>query len=1099
MEADKNQEANEDIPTLAFSTVCKSLGLTDSDEVMDAYNQIKDVLGIYTRYLGNYINFLKNRDNQTFHLKAVSDTNLTLKIGGNRIWKIVPETIVRPGADDDEWYVCGDEGEGLHNGDIIQTTLDRNGMRVLDENNFKIESGMYWFRFPELRELGSIRIFGSERGIRPASFNVRDGSKLYVDGRPTEYRINNDGTIGIFSRLSNSTVAVDGSIIGYTVERMSHCPDGAIPYDDGYLMQSTDKPGERSQDITDELLNGCFAADLLINGKSLESLGFDKTSAARFSSSESIVEKNGTITHRNYANLSIPYIVKQTVSNRYRIIPSEDYVSDSGRDPWESVFDDNALLYCEKKKIEPIRKNRESMELLFTNEDTGALGEEFNLTVKYDTRALKQQLEALTKIKKMPSMDYAPLYNLFLQNKGKGNWGRFENADEFEWHVLDNETYEGCQQQRDFVKCALGTTDFAILDGPPGTGKTTAIRELIIKLIISGKRVLVASSTNAAIDNVLEWLIEKDCERNPEFKEKLFPVRLGKEDRTSDRVKEFSMQSMTERFKNSILEKSEIERLILDSSNLVCGTIAMVYASMSPYVNEEDKWKKKTAYVPPFDYLIMDESSKTTFQEFIVPALYAKRWILAGDIRQLSPFTDEGAASNLLNLFSGWNNDFKITDYDKKAINLINAFSKKDDCPSDVARCVVIVQSELWHSLKNQIATMEQTFHINKNGRFYEIPITEGQHCFDLDKPHYEEIFNSRVLYVKINDFYNTRYYLDDESYVIDLSGHGINTLPELAHLRYRKYDVENIDLSKLWDNIDKSWEDQIRWRLERDYWLRNSMKKNSYIRQIFGFIPGPIYSDENNRKKFMRKIVYAVQNVLYHSILELLTSKPKDKDRSNLLQSFNEEELACRKVSLIYQHRMDPGISVTPSNLFYDKSLYDGSNVKDRQWGYYIKEAEDCHSVWIQCATEELNRVNTGEVDVAISELRRFIAWAEANPRTDGKQYEVILLTFYLGQKMKMKERVDALQKSAAVHVKVATVDYIQGQEADIVFLSMVRRNRVGFMDTPNRLNVAITRARNLMVYIGDSRLFMDEKRSAPELIKIVEGCVIVRGNQID
>jgi superfamily I DNA and/or RNA helicase len=36
--------------------------------------------------------------------------------------------------------------------------------------------------------------------------------------------------------------------------------------------------------------------------------------------------------------------------------------------------------------------------------------------------------------------------------------------------------------------------------------------------------------------------------------------------------------------------------------------------------------------------------------------------------------------------------------------------------------------------------------------------------------------------------------------------------------------------------------------------------------------------------------------------------------------------------------------------------------------------------------------------------------------------------------------------------------VDKFQGHEADIVFLSMVQTKRVGFMDNPNRLNVAIT-----------------------------------------
>lgn len=44
-----------------------------------------------------------------------------------------------------------------------------------------------------------------------------------------------------------------------------------------------------------------------------------------------------------------------------------------------------------------------------------------------------------------------------------------------------------------------------------------------------------------------------------------------------------------------------------------------------------------------FDVLVIDEASKTTFQEFLVPALYAKRWVIVGDPKQLSPYVDDDA------------------------------------------------------------------------------------------------------------------------------------------------------------------------------------------------------------------------------------------------------------------------------------------------------------------------------------------------------------------------------------------------------------------------------------------------------------------------
>jgi AAA domain len=63
---------------------------------------------------------------------------------------------------------------------------------------------------------------------------------------------------------------------------------------------------------------------------------------------------------------------------------------------------------------------------------------------------------------------------------------------------------DGTLEQRQFVERALGTPDFALLEGPPGSGKTTAICDLIVQLAKMGKRVLLVASTHVAVDNVLE-------------------------------------------------------------------------------------------------------------------------------------------------------------------------------------------------------------------------------------------------------------------------------------------------------------------------------------------------------------------------------------------------------------------------------------------------------------------------------------------------------------------------------------------------------------------------------------------------------------------
>lgn len=68
--------------------------------------------------------------------------------------------------------------------------------------------------------------------------------------------------------------------------------------------------------------------------------------------------------------------------------------------------------------------------------------------------------------------------------------------------------------------------------------------------------------------------------------------------------------------------------------------------------------------MPDFDYLIIDESSKTTFQEFLVPAMYAKKWIIVGDTRQLSPFVDrDELVDNISNLALRYNKINKGFDF----------------------------------------------------------------------------------------------------------------------------------------------------------------------------------------------------------------------------------------------------------------------------------------------------------------------------------------------------------------------------------------------------------------------------------------------------
>lgn len=61
--------------------------------------------------------------------------------------------------------------------------------------------------------------------------------------------------------------------------------------------------------------------------------------------------------------------------------------------------------------------------------------------------------------------------------------------------------------QREAITHALGANDLAIIHGPPGTGKTTTVAELIRQAVSKGQRVLACAPSNTGVDNLLEKLV----------------------------------------------------------------------------------------------------------------------------------------------------------------------------------------------------------------------------------------------------------------------------------------------------------------------------------------------------------------------------------------------------------------------------------------------------------------------------------------------------------------------------------------------------------------------------------------------------------------
>ena len=84
-------------------------------------------------------------------------------------------------------------------------------------------------------------------------------------------------------------------------------------------------------------------------------------------------------------------------------------------------------------------------------------------------------------------------------------------------------------------------------------------------------------------------------------------------------------------------------------------------------------------------------------------------------------------------------------------------------------------------------------------------------------------------------------------------------------------------------------------------------------------------------------------------------------------------------------------------------------------------------------------------------------------------------MISPYKQQVLELQQLVQhsGIEEQFLKKISVNTIDSFQGQERDIVYISMVRNNaegEIGFLADIRRMNVAMTRAKKKLVVIGDS-----------------------------
>jgi ATP-dependent RNA/DNA helicase IGHMBP2 len=216
------------------------------------------------------------------------------------------------------------------------------------------------------------------------------------------------------------------------------------------------------------------------------------------------------------------------------------------------------------------------------------------------------------------------------------------------------------QPQQDAVELALSARDFALIHGPPGTGKSSVLAEVAVQAVARGQRVLCTAASNAAVDHLLECCLSLGIgalrvghparvlphlqqhtldvlvEEHPDrllardlFEEAHDLLGYSRKQRTQGRsrarfsnAREASAEARLLIDDARRLERQAVQHL-LGSAKVVCATLSMLGGRL---LRDEH-----------FDLVLHDEATQATEPLSLMAAAKSPVIIFAGDPQQLPP------------------------------------------------------------------------------------------------------------------------------------------------------------------------------------------------------------------------------------------------------------------------------------------------------------------------------------------------------------------------------------------------------------------------------------------------------------------------------
>ncbi|KAF2028834.1 DNA-binding protein SMUBP-2 [Setomelanomma holmii] len=292
-----------------------------------------------------------------------------------------------------------------------------------------------------------------------------------------------------------------------------------------------------------------------------------------------------------------------------------------------------------------LRVRRENVEIVLDKEDADVPS----------SGKLWMMNQTMTRLQKLDSQEYTPFMRVLFGQASPTPLPADLNDPSNPVHKLEWNDPTLNESQKEAIRFALASREVALIHGPPGTGKTHTLIELILQLLKQNLRLLVCGPSNISADNIVERLASH----------KVPMVRLGHPARLLPSVLNHSLDVLTRTSEAAALVQ-DVRKEMDDKQNSIRKTRnakerRQIYAELKDLrlefrerekgcVNDLVSGSKVILATlhgaggfhlkgHEFDVVVVDEASQALEAQCWVPLLWIKanKLVLAGDHLQLPP------------------------------------------------------------------------------------------------------------------------------------------------------------------------------------------------------------------------------------------------------------------------------------------------------------------------------------------------------------------------------------------------------------------------------------------------------------------------------